>query len=181
MPNWCFNTATFEHADRSMLDKLIGAANEGKLFDTFVPMPEELRNTQSPSEPDEVLIEKYGYSDWYSWSINNWGTKWEAREVSVDDGDSYVQLTFDTAWAPPIEFYDEMKALGFRIDATYTEEGMGFAGVYVNGEDKCVDLGDLYESATPEEDIGSIEDEDLRYLVREEYERYVEMQEESGE
>ena len=28
-------------------------------------------------------IAKYGYKDWYDWSIDNWGTKWNAYEFSI--------------------------------------------------------------------------------------------------
>lgn len=180
MPNWCYNTVTFEHDNPEMIAKLIEAASEGKLFDAFVPMPEEIRNTTSPGPDNRTLIEKYGHSDWYSWSIDNWGTKWEA---SVQDVDEYnegkgVQLYLETAWSPPISFYNKMIDQGFRVDASYTEEGMGFAGVYVNGEDKCVDMGEIYQSETAQSDIDSIEDDDLRIIVQEEYDRYKEYENE---
>ena len=40
--------------------------------------------------------EMYGFTDWYEWSIYNWGTKWNASEtVLVDETGIY----FDTAWS----------------------------------------------------------------------------------
>jgi len=42
-------------------------------------------------------IVKYGHSDWYSWSIANWGTKWNAYSTEVN-GD---EIVFQTAWSCP--------------------------------------------------------------------------------
>ena len=45
---------------------------------------------------------KYGYADWYDWCCNNWGTKWNACNVSISN-ESATSLTydFDTAWSEP--------------------------------------------------------------------------------
>lgn len=40
-------------------------------------------------------IAEYGNQDWYSWSIANWGTKWNAYEISKEDDKT---LYFQTAW-----------------------------------------------------------------------------------
>lgn len=42
-------------------------------------------------------FKKYGHKDWYTWSIDNWGTKWNSS-------DSYIEgnnLHFQTAWSVP--------------------------------------------------------------------------------
>lgn len=41
-------------------------------------------------------IAKYGYKDWYEWSCNNWGTKWNASEIEWI-ADNCVE--FETAWS----------------------------------------------------------------------------------
>lgn len=163
-----------------MIAKLIEAAKDN-LFNAFVPMPEALRGTTSPSEPDSVLIEKYGASDWYSWSVNNWGTKWDtsASDCNPYEDGKGVDMYFETAWSPPIAFFDAMVAQGFRVSSSYTEEGMGFAGVYYNGKDQCIDLGELYEAGDAAQGmIDEIEDDDLRIIVQEEYDRYKEYENE---
>lgn len=44
------------------------------------------------------LFEEYGHVDWYSWSVENWGTKWNPYNAAHSgDGSLY---TFDTAWSP---------------------------------------------------------------------------------
>jgi len=47
-------------------------------FDTIIPMPKELAGTQTHSTPNNALITKYGFSDWYKWRLACWGTKWGA-------------------------------------------------------------------------------------------------------
>lgn len=176
MPNWCYNNVTFEHSNPDMIVALINAAKEDKLFGAFVPMPDEIRGSTSPSTPNATLLEKYGHSDWYSWSLDNWGTKWEARVDEVneyDEDSSSVHIYFETAWSPPIAFFKKMEDLGFVIDATYTEEGMGFVGIYRNGEDQCIDMGELYNHENAEDMIAEVEDEDLRELVKEEYDSWL--------
>lgn len=177
MPNWCYNSVSISHEDPAMIQKMIDAGNDGKLFDAFVPMPDELRNTVSPSPSNDALIEKYGSSDWYSWSVNNWGTKWDTEFDGVDvlDEGKRIHATFNTAWSPPIEYYDRLVDLGFTVDATYTEEGMGFAGHYVDGEDESVDLHFDKES---EKWINQISDDVLRDLVMCEYENWLQWQDE---
>ena len=45
---------------------------------------------------------KYGVPTWYEWSINNWGTKWNAYECAPNElSDDSTVLHFWTAWSPP--------------------------------------------------------------------------------
>lgn len=44
---------------------------------------------------------KYGSATWYRWCLNNWGTKWNAYDVSlwVNETEDGAIITFDTAWS----------------------------------------------------------------------------------
>lgn len=69
-------------------------------------------------------LKKFGHQDWYSWSIANWGTKWNAYEVrELDNG-----FRFDTAWSHPapvieklIEFFPEIT---FKV--SFADEDTGY-------------------------------------------------------
>jgi hypothetical protein len=81
-----------------------------------------------------------GKRDWYSWRVNNWGTKWDvggedAFGERILPDDNTVVLSFDSAWSPPIEFYIFMKGQGFHIRASYFEPGMAFCGDWIDGMD----------------------------------------------
>jgi hypothetical protein len=45
--------------------------------------------------------EKYGYTTWYNWSCNNWGTKWNAYQTP-DQRDESDTIFFQTAWSAPL-------------------------------------------------------------------------------
>jgi len=72
-------------------------------------------------------IEKYGAKDWYDWSINNWGTKWDALESTNEVSDTEISLSFNTAWNAPYPIYAEIakKFPAISIDVEYADEGLG--------------------------------------------------------
>ena len=69
---------------------------------------------------------------WYAWRCQNWGTKWDAYSLEIDDSDlpHGFQVTFDTAWSPPEEIcyaireqFDDLSVSWF-----YDEPGCEVAG-----------------------------------------------------
>ena len=50
---------------------------------------------------------KYGAKDWYEWSIQNWGTKWNACNTQINDMNE-PNIYFDTAWSPPLPVINEL-------------------------------------------------------------------------
>ena len=48
----------------------------------------------------------YGYQDWYLWSVENWGTKWNAYNYR-DDPDELTAV-FETAWSTPAPIIHEL-------------------------------------------------------------------------
>lgn len=149
MPNWCNNTVTFSHEDPEMIRRVVDGFKGKGMFTQFVPMPVELVETESPAptrteedrERNRRLLAQHGYHNWYDWAQANWGTKWDVTQkyngdpVVTDDGLS-VSISFDSAWNPPLAFYDKMEGLGFGVLAFYHEPGMAFCGRYQEG-DEC--------------------------------------------
>ena len=88
-------------------------------------------------EMHDDFIKRFGYSDWYGWQVNNWGTKWNASNVYWSD-DDYV--SFNTAWSTP---FDLLVALSKKypqatFEVEYADEDFGYnVGQYVlqNGEE----------------------------------------------
>tara|TARA_Y100001937_G_scaffold128673_1_gene206631 strand:- start:2412 stop:3134 length:723 start_codon:yes stop_codon:yes gene_type:complete len=115
-----------------------------KRVKTLDKMKTEVKESEIEEADKALLNEKlYGHKDWYNWSIDNWGTKWDA---SNDNGISHQNkdelcLGFDTAWAPPIPWLqkvtDRYKRLKFTLE--YQEEGMGFEGKAFAREGELVD------------------------------------------
>lgn len=147
MPNWCNNTVTITHEDPAMIVRAKDAFARGEFLHEFVPVPQALRDTVSGSMGEDkraahemqmtTNLAEHGYKDWYDFCVNEWGTKWD-----VGDGDGINEVTensltiyFDSAWAPPVNAYEKMEDMGFKIDAMYYEPGMAFCGRYTEGVD----------------------------------------------
>lgn len=68
---------------------------------------------------------KYGYVSWYSWSIDNWGTKWNSYEAEYLSGN---KITFQTAWEFPKPIIQKLSELypELTIIAEYYAEDFGY-------------------------------------------------------
>ena len=90
------------------------------------------------AEKMKAIKEETGYSDWYDWAIDHWGTKWNTDCGIRADGKTRICLTFSTAWSPPQKIVDAL-ALKYpktRFSLRYYECGVGFRGHYeVKGDD----------------------------------------------
>ena len=69
---------------------------------------------------------------WYNWRNQNWGTKWDAYSLEIDDCDmpNGFEVNFETAWSPPEEIqtaiceqFDDLSMSWF-----YDEPGAEVAG-----------------------------------------------------
>jgi hypothetical protein len=155
MPNWCNNHLVLGHKDAREIGRAKLAILEGNFFQEFHPCPQELLDTTAGffgdndkqrklEEQTQANIRNHGYANWYDWNIANWGTKWDASDAEIVlehyDGDiAELTVVFDTAWAPPTEFYNELVEQGFEVSAMYNEFGMGFCGQYCDGTDQYVE------------------------------------------
>lgn len=73
-------------------------------------------------------IKKYGFADWYEWSLTNWGTKWNACDAACfEDKDGEVVYDFNTAWSAPTPIIDELaeKYPNLTIHHMWADEDMG--------------------------------------------------------
>jgi hypothetical protein len=148
MPNWCQNKATLtpltEEAAAALRPCDPKSASPAGLLNILRPMPEELNidallgDAMTPEQ--QANMTKHGHRDWYSWRVDNWGTKWEVdltdyewTEPTDDAPFGTLLIDFDSAWAPPIEAF-EFALDRYRSSITYFEGGMGFAGAWRNGE-----------------------------------------------
>jgi hypothetical protein len=58
-----------------------------------------------------------GYHDWYTWSLDNWGVKWDAVRPTVKFDLLTITLCFDSPWGCPEHFVRELSKL--YPDATF--------------------------------------------------------------
>lgn len=68
-------------------------------------------------------LDKHGFKDWYSWSVANWGTKWNAYSISEADD----CIMFDTAWSTPLPVIEELSSMfpNVQITLEFADEDFG--------------------------------------------------------
>lgn len=84
--------------------------------------------------------EQHGHSSWYSWSLANWGTKWNAYHFRlIAEDDDQLDFSFDTAWSPPEPIFaamaDRPECADLEISIRSFDEGwlFAFSGVISRG------------------------------------------------
>ena len=153
MPNYCSNYISVrgKNSAEFLVKRLADAFDAGELCQAVIPVPEILRDTTSPTQPgDEAAAEQRqaetGFSNWYDFCVNRWGTKWDISsqaECERDEDGLGFNGTFDTAWAPPMGVVEQMVELGLEVTLYYNEPGMSFVGKFEDGNDFCYDYGGL--------------------------------------
>lgn len=149
MPNWCYNKLRVSGEPTQLKDFVDTSMSSGEFsLHPLHPMPDELRSTTSPNTYDgkdedakakhaiEVnrLKKAYGYDNWYDWAVNNWGTKWDVCECSVNENDSNCfEVEFNSAWSPPILWMGKVAPLfkDLSFEMYFSEPGMNFCGSYL--------------------------------------------------
>ena len=162
MPNYCSNVTDIYHNDPEKLRELAEAYNRGELFQYLKPYPNE----------------------WdYDWCVENWGTKWDVSASEPIDVDEFVEsgggsLWYDTAWAPGNDALAAAVEQGWRVTNMYYEPGIGFAGIWKNGED---DQYNLSEMTADDAESELPEDLNETFLISETMRDYEDEEEDSGE
>jgi len=126
MPNWCSNTANISHEDPSKIDLIEHECNS--------PQPSQLFEKLFPNKENDTWD--------YDWCIENWGTKWEGTITGYNrNSPNSITIEMDTAWSPPINFYDHIvEKHGYNVEAYYYEQSVGFVGWYNNGDDESFEM-----------------------------------------
>ena len=159
MPNWYEDDLQISGPDvKKVMAKIGNPAGDDDQkvidFNVAIPYPKKFIALDKKAEkhnknkrPDEPYM-KDGYnSGGYEWCIDNWGTKWNAVNVTdVEIDDEQATFTFDTAWSPPLPVIQAFSKMfpEHEFNIEYYEAGIGFCGQarYVAGEeiyDNCQD------------------------------------------
>ena len=118
MPNWCENRLTISHSDPAMLKRARDAWMDRRFLKEFIPIPQELTivsgRVGADDNPEQMLLvaqqeanlKKYGYQDWYTYCVNEWGTKWdigyqEDWNEPCDESETTFTVQYNSAWSPP--------------------------------------------------------------------------------
>ena len=123
MPNHCYNRVTIcssgvnEASSLDQIETLKDIFEGESVFPQIIPEP-DWANLPLMSSDKSYALQKGNVGElpvngrfqstniaddrWYDWRIQNWDTKWDAYDVSIDDDDpEQLEVSFNTAWAPP--------------------------------------------------------------------------------
>ena len=106
MPNWTENNVLFVGKKKQLktLKTMLKSKDNDFDFNNIVPMPKNIFRGNLGREEEE----KYGDNNWYRWSIDNWGTKWNSVDTRVEENGSTLSYNFMTAWDCPRQIVDAL-------------------------------------------------------------------------
>lgn len=142
MPNWCMNNVD-----------IVGPTD--KVY--------EFKNTilNEDNEAKDILEILCPLGEWdYDKAIKEWGTKWDVEgfiplDVDYEDtGRSFIRLTFDSAWGPPVEAFETGSTMfpELKFGMTWWEPGMAFYGGIIIKDGNCVnDVNDNTPNFHPDD------------------------------
>ncbi|EKX37445.1 hypothetical protein GUITHDRAFT_116408 [Guillardia theta CCMP2712] len=125
MPDMCFNSvmicAACSVTAQSFETFLKGLDRKDRigLFGHFLPCPAS--------------------ADWFLWTYEHWGTKWDVSDPTWERNDLSFHLKFETAWAPPIPFYEYLESADggdWIVDAIFHSAAAEVVGRYACGSQK---------------------------------------------
>lgn len=97
-------------------------------------------------------VKKYGYIYWYDWSVENWGTKWNAYDQKRESDNTII---FETAWCgvvgliqslsakfPDVKFYYEYsdEDTGNNCGLGYIKDGVSEVKILKDGSKEAYEL-----------------------------------------
>ena len=119
--------------------------------------------------PEEEKI--YGKNNWYDWSNENWGTKWNSCDTTFKED----TFSFWTAWSPCSPVIEKLAEMfpDASFDYWYEESGMCFCGQekYEGGKLVYIMNADMHERYIDDVD----DDENIFHPIDLEYGREIEI------
>lgn len=148
MPNYVKNFLKFKKLKKGDCEEILKKfiVNDNFDFNTIIPMPDYIYKGDLGREEEK----KYGKNNWYDWSLENWGTKWNSCYTRIQKGTTSMVIEFDTAWDTPMPIYEKLAELGYNFEVRYADEDIGNncgKFEYIEGEFKEYELKDTYKFA----------------------------------
>lgn len=157
MPNYCQNRLLVEGPAESLdkFSKDIKGEKSDLSIERIIPEPPEGDPRRIPSSTHE------GGWDWYSWRVENWGTKWDIHEAVMTKTDQGLVYAFDSAWAPPLEAIKRISIAypELKFSFNYLEAGMAFYGTAIYQDEGVLEEREAefnYEDCELDEDTGEV-------------------------
>ena len=153
MPNHCYNRVTIYGSGndtdetRTQIAKLKEIFEGESIFPQIIPEPDWANTPLMSKDVKGIVYDRgkvgelpidgrFSSTDrqddrWYDWRIQNWDTKWDAYDVSIDDDDpEQLEVSFNTAWSPPEAICSKIREdyPDVSVSWFYDEPGCEIAG-----------------------------------------------------
>ena len=90
------------------------------LMDEWEKMDEEARSKMlADGKVYTENIKAYGYPTWYDWCCENWGTKWPACDVTMEESERKISWQFHTAWCAPYPIIEKLEQAFPKLSYEY--------------------------------------------------------------
>ena len=102
---------TYDEEIRHRYTKLAETLDADEMVDMSLSLdgPSEKISLREKGKIYVENYEKYGTATWYEWACNNWGTKWNACDVTETASDNSVTWEFLTAWCAPVPVIEKLE------------------------------------------------------------------------
>ena len=153
MPNHCYNRVTIYGSSndtdetRAQIAKLKAIFEDENVFGQIIPEPDWANMPLMSNElkflgrergkvgelPVNGRFQSTDQQDdrWYDWRVQNWDTKWDAYDLTVEDEDpDQLEVTFNTAWSPAEAICNQIREdyPDLSVSWFYDEPGCEIAG-----------------------------------------------------
>jgi hypothetical protein len=135
MPNYVFNRVSINGTPEQLQkfkDTVKGTTLNGIeqdiCFNKILPMPEMQGTTEMVHE------------QMYNWAVENWGTKWDAYEITLGEDERFLNIYFCTAWSPPEPVMLKLSGLLPELEIThaYIDEFSEFCSIDIYKDGKMI-------------------------------------------
>lgn len=123
------------------------------------PLYQEIQSAEDLEKLGNQYLENkknYGAANWYDWRCQNWGTKWNAEDASLDEENDGTELHyhFMTAWAEPVPIYlalsEQFPDVTICTTAIYEFDDIVQCSTFQNGKEIDFYEKNIYMEEEPE-------------------------------
>lgn len=126
------------------------------LFEPKILSLEKIEELKSRKDYNHLLdlgkqqvknIKNYHAENWYTWCVNNWGTKWNALNTFIDEENAIIY--FETAWDAPFPIYEALSnATNSKLAFLYADEDLGGQHGYILVHNGKIDLSGQFNPSS---------------------------------
>lgn len=117
--------------------------NMDKCENDVLQMEADFEAKRKPFDPDINksitniihLFFNFGHTNWLTWRIENWNSKWNACDVFVSDDTNSIE--FLTKWEAPVPVFEKLKEKLIQTHPEYSKLEYLFETYFTDDDEEC--------------------------------------------